>query len=252
MINKKAASLFFALALAGLFAAVPAAAQSAETSNKWTFELMPLLWASGINIDSQTSAGKQNIDLKFSDIMKDVHFGALGTFEMRKGGLGFLLDGMYVDIRKSIPQTPQTPGDLSLKSRQGGVSLAMLFRVSRGRAILDLLGGARYNDTYSLLEVTSGPYMGLTSENKDTWVDGFGGARLLVPLAKSWTLLAYGDLGAGGSKIAYQTKGAVNWRLSRIFALELGYRHQYFHRVTDGDIFKMAKSGFYFGLGIKF
>jgi len=94
--------------------------------------------------------------------------------------------------------------------------------------------------------------MGLSSETKDSWVDGFGGARLLVPLAKSWTFLAYGDLGAGGSKIAYQTKGAVNWRLSRVFALELGYRHQYFHRVTDGDIFKMAKSGGYLGLGIKF
>ena len=251
MIKKRTMGVLAILALAGLVAA-PAAAQSAETSNKWTFELMPLFWGSGINIDSQTSAGEQTIDLKFSDIMKDVHFGALGTFEMRKDRLGFLFDGMYVDIRKSIPQTPQTPGDLSLKSQQSGVSLAVVFRVTRGRTILDLLGGARYNYMYSLIDVTSGPYMGLSSETKDSWVDGFGGARLLVPLAKSWTLLAYGDLGGGGSKIAYQTKGAVNWRLSRVFALELGYRHQYFHRVTDGDIFKMAKSGVYLGLGIKF
>jgi len=254
MNGKKRISVTLILALACLGAALPAAAQSDDTTNRWTFELVPLLWASGLDISAQTGAGEQSIDVSFSDIMKDLHFGAQGSFEVRKNRLGFLFDGMYADIRKSIPQSGPMPGDVDLIMKQSNFSLALAYRVVPGRTAVDLLGGARYNYMNTVLEVTSGPLDGLTNTSKDDWVDGFAGVRVLASLAKAWTLVGYADVGAGGSVLTWQAKAGVLWRFSRVLSAELGYRHSYFEREVEegGDSFKMAKSGFYIGLGIKF
>jgi hypothetical protein len=240
------------LALFGLAAAGPVRAQSGDTSAGWKFEILPLLWASGLKADITTSAGEQNIDVAFSDIMKDVHFGAMGTFEGRKGRWGFLFDGMYVDIRKSVPQAGAMPGDVDLKADQSNFSLAGTLRLADGRVAFDLLAGARYSYMKNVLTVTSGPYAGYQSSVKDEWWDALAGARLIYSLAKAWRLIGYFDVGAGGSKLTWQAKGAVDWRLSRVLSLEAGYRHFYFDRFANDTSTKMAKSGFYIGLGIWF
>ena len=112
--NVVGALIVVALALTG--AALPATAQSDDASTGWTFEVVPIFWASGLKADITSSSGEQTINVGFSDIMKDVHFGAIGTFEARKGRWGLLFDGMYVDIRKSIPQAGTMPGDVDLKA----------------------------------------------------------------------------------------------------------------------------------------
>jgi len=252
MTGKKAIGALIILALAGLGAVLPARAQSGDTSAGWKFEVLPLLWASGLKADITTSAGEQNIDVGFSDIMKDVHFGAMGTFEGRKGRWGFLFDGMYVDIRKSVPQAGTMPGDVDLKASQSNFSLSGTLRLADGRVAFDLLAGARYSYMKNVLTVTSGPYAGLQNSVKDEWWDAVAGARLIYSLAKAWRLIGYFDVGAGGSQLTWQAKGAVDWKLSRVLSLEAGYRHFYFDRFANDTSTKMAKSGFYIGLGIWF
>ena len=70
-------------------------------------------------------------------------------------------------------------------------------------------------------------------------------ARLTYVLAKAWRLVGYFDVGAGGSRLTWQAKGAVDWRLSRVLSLEAGYRHFYFDRFANDTSTKMAKSGPY-------
>ncbi len=252
MIGKKAIGVFVIAALAVLGAVLPATADSGDASTGWKFEVVPLFWASGLKADITSAAGEQNIDVSFSDIMKDVHFGALGTFEGRKGPWGFLFDGMYVDIRKSIPQAGTMPGDVDLKANQSNFSLSGTVRLADGRVAFDLLVGARYSYMKNVLTVTSGPYAGFQSTVKDEWWDAIAGARLIYSLAKAWRLIGYFDIGAGGSQATWQAKGAVEWRLSRVLSLEAGYRHFYFDRFANDTSTKMAKSGFYMGLGIWF
>lgn len=255
MNGQKVTSVFIILALACLGAALPAAGQSDDTASRWTFELVPVFWAAGLDLTALTGTGEQSIDVSFSDILKALHFGLVGSFEARKGRLGFIFDGMYVDLGKDIPQAGTMPGDVRLDLQQSGFSLALAYRVAgEGATAIDLLGGARYNYMNSLLAVTSGPYNGLENASKDSWVDGYAGLRVLGRLASAWTLLAYGDVGAGGSKLTWQGKVGVIWTFSRVLSAQLGYRHQYFERETgeEGDSFKMAKSGFYTGLGIRF
>ncbi len=255
MKGQKGIGVLIVLALACLGAALPAAAQSDNKASRWTFEVVPVFWASGLDITALTGTDAQTINVSFSDILKALHFGMVGSFEARKGRFGILFDGMYVDLGKSIPQTGTMPGDVRLDLQQSGLSLALAYRMTgQDATTFDLLGGARYNYMNSALKVTSGPLTGLENTSKDSWVDGFVGLRVLGRLAHAWTLLAYGDVGAGGSKLTYQGKIGVIWAFSRVVSAQLGYRHQYFERVTDeqGDSFKMAKSGFYVGLGFRF
>jgi len=252
MIGKKVVGALIIVALAVSGTALPARAQSGDASAGWKFELVPFFWASGLKADITSDSGEQTIDVSFSDILKDVHFGAMGTFEGRKGRWGFLFDGMYVDIRKSVPQSGAMPGDVDLKASQSNFSLSGTLRLADGRLAFDLLAGARYSYMKNVLTVTSGPYAGLENSIKDEWWDAITGARLTYALAKAWRLIGYFDVGTGGSRLTWQAKGAVDWRLSRVLSLEAGYRHFYFDRFANDTSTEMAKSGPYLGLGIRF
>jgi hypothetical protein len=253
MTSQKMIGALIILGFVGLSAAVPAEAQTAKTSEGWTFQLMPYFWASGIKSDIQAPIGpERTIDLSFSDILESIHFGAMGSFEGRKGRWGFLFDGGYADIRKTVSVSGDVIGDVEAKMPTSTVALVATGRVVQGKMVLELLAGPRYNWSKTELTVTSGLAAGLQYSSTDSWWDAIAGARLFIPLAKSWMLYGYGDVGGGGSELTWQAKGAVAWRFSRVLSAEVGYRHFYFERVNNGVSNKQAKSGVYLGLGIWF
>lgn len=250
MTSQKAIVAFLVLVLAGLSAALPAGAQSAETSQGWEFEITPYFWFSGLKTDIRAGLiPEQETDVSFSELSKLVHWGLAATFEGRKGRWGFLFDGMYVDLGDTAP-TPY--GDVEFGMSQGNFSLAGTFRAVEGKAALDLLVGARYNYMGNDLELTTGPLTGRQISSTDSWVDGFVGARLRVWLAKWLILEGYADVGAGGAKISWQGWAGLNVRFSRVFYGKVGYRYSYLDREQDGGFVKIAKSGIYAGLGINF
>jgi len=249
MTSKKAIGAFLILALAGL-SALPARAQSAGNADKWQFEITPYFWTSGLKVDAkQGLVPEQETEVSFNDIFKVVHLGLSGMFEARKGRLGILFDGSYVELQKDV--TTQY-GDIDFGANMGNYSLAAMFRAAEGKALLDLLAGARYNTMSNDLKLTTGPLAGRSVSSTDDWVDGFVGMRLIVPLAKRWALVGYGDIGMGGAKLSWQALGWLDWRISKVFALKAGYRHSYFNREDGDNFFKQAKSGFYAALGINF
>jgi hypothetical protein len=250
MFSKKTFAAFIILSLAGLSMPLPVKAQAAFSSEKWTFEFTPNFWASGLKVDAkQGLLPEQEMDVSFSDIMEKVHLGLSGLFEVRKGRWGLLFDGMYVDLGETV-ETPY--GDVEFGLKNSAFSLAGMYRAVEGKAALDILGGARYNNMSNELELTSGPYVGRSVSSTDDWVDGFVGARLIVWLAKAWALVGYADVGTGGTEITWQAWGWLDWRISRVFALKAGYRHSYFNREDGANFFKQTKSGFYAGLGLNF
>jgi hypothetical protein len=253
MTAKKSIGAFIILSLAALAAAAPAWAQTDNTSGKWQFEITPYFWLSGLETDIKTVLfPEQSSYVSFSELSKYVNLGLAGMFEARKDRWGFLMDGMYVDLGTTKVQSGKMPGDVDVTLINANFSLAGLARVVEGKAVVDLLAGARYNYMSSELKVATGPYSGLSKSSTDEWVDGFAGARLLVSLARAWTLEWYGDVGTGGSKLAWQTWAGLDIRFSRVIFGKVGYRYSYFDREMDGGDMKQAKSGFYTGLGIRF
>ncbi len=250
MTGKKTIGAIIILALGGLTAALPVRAQSADTPEKWQFEITPYFWMSGLKTDiKQGLLPEQSSDVSFSDLSKLVDFGLAGMFEGRKGRLGFLIDGMYVDLGTTVT-TPL--GEVDLGMKQSNFSLAMFYRVAEGKAALDLLGGGRYNNMTNDLELTSGILAGRQTSSTDFWVDVFGGARLRVFLAKWLAFVGYADIGAGGAKISWQAYAGLDVRFSKVFTGKVGYRYSYLDRENDDGFVKITKAGIYAGLGIRF
>jgi opacity protein-like surface antigen len=250
MTSQKMIGAFIVLALAGLSTAVPVRAQSADTSEKWQFEITPYFWFSGLKTDIKAGLlPEQESDVSFSDLSKLVDLGLAGMFEGRKGRWGFLIDAMYVDLGKTVT-TARGEVDLSLK--QSNFSLAGTYRAIEGKAALDLLGGARYTNMTNDLEVTTGPFAGKETSSTDDWVDAFVGARLQVFLAKWLAFVGYGDIGVGGAKISWQAFAGLDVRFSKVFYGKVGYRYSYLDREQDDGFLKLTKAGFYAGLGIRF
>ncbi len=252
MTNQKAIGVFLLLVISSLAAALPAPAQTDDTSSRWTFQLMPYFWATGIKTVTRAPIGEERtVELSFSDILENMHLGAMGSFEGRKGRWGFLFDGGYADIRKSV-SVPEIGGDVEAKMPSSTLSLVATARVVQGKAVFEFLAGPRYNWSKTDLEVTSGPLAGRGHSSTDSWWDAIAGVRLFVSLAKSWRLFGYADVGGGGSELTWQARGAVAWRFSRVLSAEAGYRNFYFERVNKGVSNEQTKSGFYLGLGIWF
>ena len=107
MTGKKTIGAIIVLALGGLTAASPARAQSADTPENWQFEITPYFWTSGLKADIKTPLlPEQSTDVSFSELSKLVHFGLAGMFEARKDRWGFLMDGTYVDLGKTVTTPP--------------------------------------------------------------------------------------------------------------------------------------------------
>jgi opacity protein-like surface antigen len=253
MTSKQAIGVFIILALIGLSAAGPARAQSAETPGGWQFELTPYFWGAGIKADLKVGLlPEQSVDASFSDIWESLHFALMGTFEARKDRWGFLFDGVYANLTKSLPTPGDIFGDLKAGIKLGVFSLAGTFRAVEGKAAVDVVGGVRYVNFTADLELTSGIYAGRQGSASQGWVDGFGGARLQFALAKAWTLVGYADVGAGGSKLSWQALAGLEVKFSKALSGKLGYRYFYFERENNDVLFKFAMAGFYAGLGIGF
>src|SRR5687767_80744 len=53
----------------------------------WEFAVTPYLWMSGANIEVETPQGEDIVvDQSFGDVLGDLKFAFMGTFEARKGG----------------------------------------------------------------------------------------------------------------------------------------------------------------------
>ena len=119
---------------------------------------------------------------------------------------------------------------------------------------IDALGGIRY--WYVSQNLTVEP-AGLGNSRSQSWVDGLGGARFIVPLSEKAAVTVSGDAGAGGANLDYQVIGLFTYNFTPKLGLGLGWRyldvdyrpsnHQFvFDTITSG-----ALAGMYFNWGGK-
>ena len=59
---------------------------AAAPSGGWTFEFTPYIWGAGMSGEVEAgSLPKINVDMSFSDILKNLDAGLMGAFEARQG-----------------------------------------------------------------------------------------------------------------------------------------------------------------------
>jgi hypothetical protein len=102
------------------------------------------LWTAGLTGDLSARGRSATVDPSFSDLLKDLDFGAMLLAEARYDRWGLLLDGFYSKLSKDA----ETPGPLfssvDATSQMGMIGPSLAYRaVLTDRFTLDVLGGAR-------------------------------------------------------------------------------------------------------------
>lgn len=255
-----------ALALVGFAPGTPAvavAAPPAQTSSApsggsassdgWQFEVVPYLWAVGL--DGDTKIGllpATGVEASFSDLVDILDFALMTTFQARRDRGGFLVDAMYFDLGETAPTPNPIFGDAEVDLVQQIYSAAGTWRVSEGRAPVTLFGGVRYVDLDNDLELTSGVAAGRSVGANESWWDGFVGAGVRWQFAEDWALVGYGDIGGGGSEMTWQGLAGVDWTFSKHLSAKFGYRYLNIDYDEDDFVYDMAMAGGYAALGIRF
>ena len=247
----------FTRTLAGMAAALaglPALAQAPSTaSDAWQFEFVPYLWLAGIRSDLKLGPlPGSTVSVSSSSILGALDFGAMGTLEARKGAWGGLLDLQYVKLGVGNQFAGGLLGGYNVKFEQTIATLAGFYRVVDGPASVDVLGGVRYVDANTRVDIGPSPRgFGRQIEETVGSTDGILGVRAIVPLGDRWSLLGYLDVGHGSATSSWQAIAGASYQYSPTTSLKFGYRYLDYKR-DDALLNKAAMGGFYFGAGFKF
>lgn len=198
---------------------------ASDEGDGWHFKLIPLyLWGAGLSGTSVTPTRlgpvPAPIDVSFKDALSNLEAAFTFHFEAGKGQWTLLADYSRVDLgpEAKLPNGRAIRADVSNEI----VELGGLYQLLRTKQYsLELLAGARYTSLEEQFGIEGGPQL---ADVDESWWDGFGGGRVQYFLNESWTLLARGDAGAGGSNRVWNVLLGIDWRFQNWGSVIAGYR----------------------------
>jgi opacity protein-like surface antigen len=208
------------LAAAAAMMLLPAGLAAQTASGGWDHSLM--IYMLGAGMDGTVTVGPvaADVNIGFSDILKNLQFGAMASYRGEHGDFAILGDLIYM----GLGATKHGPGDVKadVNVDQWVVELDAAWRLSPG---FEVLGGARFVSLatdVALLGPLETRQAGVTKE----WVDPVVGFQVKAPLGGAWTFVGRGDVGGFGigSKLAWQALAGVRVELSPRSSLLLAYR----------------------------
>jgi hypothetical protein len=245
-------------AVATLAVAASASAQEAPEGDAWQFEVTPYFWAAGMNGWSRVGARAPTarIDTDFSKIWDDLDFGAMGSFEARKGRWGILFDAMYVKIgQRAQPLARDASGSIDATLQQTILQAAGAYRIyDSEKTPIDILAGVRYNYLDGELDFPRSRLLpnGASRGGNVDWTDGFIGVRASYALTDRWRLIGYADAGTGGGDYSWQLIAGTNYDFSKSVVGKFGYRIIAMKYESNDFLYNMKTAGLYLGVGIRF
>jgi hypothetical protein len=245
------------VALALLLVAAPLQAQApaGTEARKWEYRLTPYLWTAGLDGTLGAGGRTADVDLSFSDIIEDLDFAAMLTFEARRGPRVFLLDTTYTDTSDDA----ETPGPLfsggDFTSKQLMVDLEVGQRVSQSPKLsVDALVGLRYWNVKNELDLEAGTAPAVEVRSSKSWLDPVLGALARASLSPKWNASLKFDIGGFGiaSDFTWQFFAGFNYALSQKGSLVFGYRYLDVDYDDDGFVYDVATHGPLLGYQFKF
>lgn len=265
--GKSIFSLALAVLMMALLASTGALAQQPESESKsWQFGLSIYGWFP--NVAGQTSftppGGSSEFGIDIDDILDNLEFALMGTFDVRKGRWGILTDVLYMDAgdsktgtreltigRRALPVDASANVDLDLKSWIW--TLTGYYRALEKTGLtLDVVGGFRYLDVEQKVNWTVtgnvGPIpapdrTGAAKADLKNW-DAIIGARgrFAFGAQNAWFVPYYFDVGTGESDFTWQGIAGIGYAFhwGEIVA---AWRYLYYNLASDEAIKDMNFSG---------
>jgi opacity protein-like surface antigen len=235
--------------------ALPILAPVSDTELRIT----PFFWASGIKGDVRTRAllPTVGVDVPFSDILQNLDFAAMLAGEYRSGRWGVLADLAYVAVsvgaeRKFIARAPGF-SSAEVKSRTLNATATGFYRFyENGGFSADILAGARVWSASTDVDLLLGGVVAASGGTDRTWIDPVAGLRLRANLGNGFGLSAYGDIGAGSSRLTWQLRGTIDYKFNENWSVSVGYRHLAVDYRSGSYVFDTALSGPIMGVSYKF
>lgn len=203
------------------FCATPALAQDDE---RWSGQLTPYVWGSGLGgtLTPFTGAPTVRIDKSFSEVLEDSDGAFFLSAYARRGRLVLLGDYSYAASSKDGLIPPGLPAEGRL--RQSSLTLAGGWRVFEDDTVrLDLLGGLRQWRINAAVQV---PLAGIARSPDLDFTDPLVALRANIALAPDWSLIVHADAGGFGvgSERTWQALATVNYLYGERWAFSAGLR----------------------------
>lgn len=168
-----------------------------------------------------------DIDLSFSDVLKDLEGGLMGATEYRTGPFSILGDLMFTQVRPGGTLRGPLKSEVELRQRAWTVQGIGLYRVYATPDMrVDLGGGLRFWHLDNKASINSNALPYRTASQDKSWIDPVLAARLQARLADNWAVTAYADYGFSGvgSDKTWQVLGTVDYSWSENLSVSMGYR----------------------------
>lgn len=236
-----------------LATAMPAAAEDMN-SDKWEFGAEIYLWGAGIGT---TTAEGDDIDISFSDLMKNLDMALMTTLVARKDKWTLFSDIIYLDVSASDKSTANIIGypvktKIDVGMEAWIVTTAGAYQVMQNENTrLDVLAGARYFWLKMPMKIKIGERSSIkASPSGDVW-DGVVGIRGNTNLNDKWYLTYYLDVGTGDTDLTWQAVAGFNYRFDKLDAV-FGYRYLDWDFDDDAAFQDINVSGPYAGVRFRF
>ena len=207
-----------------------------QEQDTWEFNLAPLyLWAVNMDGDMTLMGNTTPIQADFNKIASKLEEIFTIHFEgMHNSGWGFLTDVSYLNLGDQQTTPESLTIDVDFTNLM--VELAGVYRFSLDENNLDLIGGIRYYGLDTEINVVGNPPV---DKDKD-WVDAMLGARYTWTITDKWNFMARGDIGFGGSDLAWNLTGLFNYQPWKHVSLLFGYRYMDidFEDGSGADLFR--------------
>jgi hypothetical protein len=263
----KETSLVAAILLLVFFCGVGnvAAMGTVGTADKWQSEITIYGWLPSIDGELKFSipgSGGDSATIDASDILDDLNFVFMGTYEGRYNEWSFGADIIYMDVSGSNSTTVNVgpgPGPGVPVSVSAGLGLkTWVFTgiagydvVQTDKARLALIGGVRYLDLSADVDIAvNGTLPPSLSGSKDFW-DGIVGVKGGIMLNENWYIPYYADIGTGDSKMTWQLYAGIGYMFSW-GDIKLAYRYLEYDQDDDKLVQDLKLYGPQLGIGFRF
>ncbi|MDP3269909.1 MAG: hypothetical protein Q8M40_12805 [Legionella sp.] len=200
------------------------------TYAKWTVEVAPYIWASGLSGTQHTAGLKFKVSESFSELLRELDFGAMLWLAAYHDNAGIFFNGIYSKVSDKLRIDRL---DIDLKSTLSIDSLGISYRLGENKEwYFEPYAGARYTLNDNKVTINT-----LGINQKYNWTDAIAGTRLNYNVTSAFNVEGAADYGQGSHSHSYNFTALLGYQSPHHFKntrFYLGYRflHQNYHHGT--------------------
>ncbi len=231
-----------------------------STGDGWRGTISIYGWFPGVRGTVGALGHNAGFNAPFSDVFHTLKGIIPIAVEADKGRWVIPIDFFWVKLAdgKATPFTDLTSNYVNVHLTESIFTPMAGYRLLDGEHLkIDALGGIRYWYVGQNLQLIGTQVAVPAFVRSQSWVDGLGGARFIVPIAEKAAITVSGNAGAGGANLDYQVIGLFSYNFTPKIGLGLGWRYLYEdYRPTNKQFvlnttMSGALAGVYFNFGGK-